>query len=231
MTRPVRRRTAQDGFALIVVLVGLATITALLAVTAKTGVQHRGTLAAERAALLDRYEAAERAGLALVWLREGRGSPEEARLELEEGTLLLQDAGGLVDLNSALPPLREAALSAVGLPGVDDALVAWRRGGRRVQRPDDLIRVLGLDPARLPRFRRIATVSSGRAGVARDVMTPEASEALRAAGLDAAPGSPLAAPPSGVNFEAFAVREGEPFWIGTVSAGSADGAGRILDLR
>ena len=231
MIRPVTRRTAQDGFALIVVLVGLATITALLAVSTQTGVQHRGTLAAERAALLNRYEASERADLALARLREGRGSPEEVTLDLEEGTLLLQDAGGLVDLNSALPPLREAALAVIDLAGVDEALVAWRRDGRRVQRPDDLVRILGLDPARLPHLRRIATVSSGRSGVARDAMTPEASEALRAAGLDAAPGSPLATPPSGVNFEVFAMQEGEPFWIGTVSAGSADGAGRILDLR
>ena len=100
--------------------------------------------------------------------------------------------------------------------------IAWRRSGRRLLRASDFLRVTGAGQDRLADLQAIATVHSGRRGIAPDVAPAGVLETLGANDLPPA----WLSPPSGVNY-AVGVG-GSARWIGVVHLGQGVGDGRVL---
>ncbi len=167
--RPKASRRSRDpwrnghrhGFALIVVLAGLAVLTTLFSLTSKTVIRHgldqRGNVLlaqrqAETIATLDRI-------LAL--------GPETAQAL---PGFHLQDVAGYIDLNTADKTLIEKILADLNLPGT--AMVSftnWRRNTNRFVRLEDFLRIVGAPATALPRLQQLATVHSFRQGIATDI--------------------------------------------------------------
>lgn len=77
---------------------------------------------------------------------------------------------GLIDLNTAAPDIVERVVEAFELgPEAMTDYIAWRRSGRRLLRVGDFLRVTGAGQERLAELLAVATVHSGRRGIAPDV--------------------------------------------------------------
>jgi hypothetical protein len=213
-----------SGFALIVVLSTLAILTLLFAISTRLSLAH---IQAQETEL----HIAERAALNKRLLHGVSGHLAEAR---EGGTyeitvdgqsyqLRVIDVGGLVDLNTASPPLLDAYLSALGMTQEEIArLRAWRQTSKRLLRVEDLIRVTGTTALDQSLLLQTATVHSGRPGVSLED-APEALRDLIFARWDEAWTSPR----SGMNFSVGAGGSGGKVSIGVAHV-PPGGAVKIL---
>lgn len=155
---PTRRRA---GFALIVVLGGLAVLTSLFTLSSQAlitqGLNDRATrILAQRP-----YETAERMDLVLAL------GPDKA---VKTAQFRLVDVGGLIDLNTADPRLIARLIQDLGLPPTAmEHYRNWRRQALRFQRLEDFLRVVGAPATDLPKLYSRATVHSFRRGIAPDI--------------------------------------------------------------
>ncbi|WP_421700985.1 hypothetical protein [Aliiroseovarius sp.] len=206
------------GFALITVLGGLAILTTLFAVTMTRSQADLSGLAT-LTALSDRQRT-DRAALEQALVMEGMGG------EVATGqTLQLEDLGGRVDLNTATPALIQVLLDNMEADG--EALTHWRnwrRAPRRFLRVSDFLRVTGVDPAQADWLRQVATVHSGRRGLAPDHVP---AALLKAFAGGVVPSS-LHDAPNGRNFAVILVEDTGARQIGIISRQPASG-GRILE--
>ena len=104
--------------------------------------------------------------------------------------------------------------------------ITSRRSGQRLLRASDFLRVTGAGLDRLAGLQAIATVHSGRRGIAPDVA---AAGVLALWGEDELPPAWLS-PPSGVNYAVDLVGESTRR-IGVVHLGQGVGDGRVLELH
>lgn len=219
--------TPQSGFAMIVVLASLLILTTLFAIATFRSMTHIQVQTAER------HLATRHAHDAVILqiLRDMR--PDDMMQDslqlpppFDDMPLRAQDVGGLIDLNTAAPELLHALFDVLDFPpdAVGD-FRQWRREGRRLNRLDDIIRITGADILLLDELDKVATVFSGRRGIAPMTAPLQVRTILDvAAGGD--PDS-LTSPPSGTNF---AIYRGGMF-IGVVSLGGPKDQSRILELR
>lgn len=215
---PRRRR----GFALLIVLTTLTILTLLYGVSTRLGVAHLQIRSAEA-------ELASRAAEGPMFLRAAAlqvaTNPITRTVATSEGSGQIQivDAGGMIDLNTAAPPLLDRYLDALGFrPDEIQRFRTWRQEGRRLLRRQDLIRVSGAEAADIATLALTATVVSGRTGVAADA-APDALTAL----LSPSAFDPYATPPSGVNFEVFLQNADRLTPLGAVHV-RPDGSARFL---
>lgn len=219
------KRYNRKGFALIAVLLGLATITTLFAVTSARVVAMRSEMATDRILLTRPGQAGDILRLAAAWL--GTSDPDLAQgfavtLNGEEMRITVVDVGGQIDLNTARPELLARAAAYFGIDEVGLAKFrAWRHSPNRVQRVDDLLRVSGVGGEVTPEMREALTVYSGRSGVAKDYATPEVLEIVgeMAEAWDT--------PRSSTNFMIVVERDGQRRVVGVVHR-AVDGVVRVL---
>lgn len=213
-----------NGFAIIVVLASLLILTTVFAIASQRSLAHVQTQTVERTLAQRQFNHAEVLTALLSLDRDAFGADTVALPAPFDGLpLRLQDVGGLVDLNTAAPELLTRLLATLGAP--DDAaarLREWRRTGQRLQRVDDLIRIAGLDAAERDNLLALATVHSGRQGIAAEV-APDAAR-------DLAGGLPQTAP-SLVNFAVYLASDTRSALIGVISIPTSADARRILEMR
>lgn len=182
MTRLAGKGHGRKGFALIAVLLALATITTLYAVTSARVVSMRSEMAADRILLMQPGQAGDILWLAGEWL--GTSDPNLSEgfiitLNGKELRITAVDVGGQIDLNTARPELLERAAEYFGIDEVGLAKFRdWRRAPNRVQRLGDFLRVSGVGGEVTPEMREALTVYSGRSGVAKEYATPAAQDVL-----------------------------------------------------
>ena len=222
-------KSRRRGFALIVVLSSLAILTIIFAVASSRTMSRLLDGATER--MLAQRGATNREllqlALQLKSTTQGRDKTEfTVSLNGQDYTLFLQDVGGLIDLNTAAPDMLERVVEAFDLgPDAMADYIAWRRSGRRLLRAGDFLRVTGAGQDRLAELQAIATVHSGRRGIAPDVA---AAGVLALLGEDPPPA--WLSPPSGVNY-AVVLRGERTRRIGVVHVGQGVGDGRVLVVR
>ena len=225
INRPASRR---HGFALIVVLSSLAILTIIFSVASSRTMSRlldgatEGKLAQRGATNRELLQLA----LQLKSTAAGRDKTEfRVTLNGQDYVLFLQDVGGLIDLNTAAPDMLEKVVDAFDLgPEAMADYIAWRRSGRRLLRVGDFLRVTGAGQERLAELQAIATVHSGRHGIAPDVAPARVLALLERAEL---PPTWLS-PPLGVNY-AVGLHEGTGARrIGVVHLGQGAGDGRVL---
>ncbi len=213
-----------SGFALIVVLSTLAILTLLFAISTRLSLAHiqnqeTEVLLAERSVL--NVTLLRAVGATLAETRES-GTFEVSVAE-ETYTLRAVDVGGLVDLNTAQPPLLEVYLTAIGLTNEEIARFrAWRQTSKRLLRIEDLIRVSGTETADRALLSATATVRSGRSGVSLED-APEALQAL----LQTRWADAWATAPSGANFRIEHISPTGPLPVGVMHI-QPDGMGKVL---
>ncbi|WP_159086864.1 hypothetical protein [Loktanella sp. Alg231-35] len=218
------RTSGQSGFAIIVVLSSLLILTILFAIASQRSMAHVQTQSAERYLAKQRHENA-----AILTILRDMGD-EAASFDtltlpvpFEGATVRLQDVGGLIDLNTASPELLERMFDVVGFP--EDAARSvrdWKQDGQRFIRIDDVIRVTNADAILLDDMQFVATVHSGRRGIAPSVALDAVLE-IAAVNDEAAP--------SMANFAVYrAGRQGERL-IGVVNLGSSATQSRLLEMR
>lgn len=190
------------GFALVVVLAGLTVLAALFAISSSRivshGLQQRGDMM-----LLDR-----RADT-IAHLDQILGAGPDDIETLKHVTLI--DTGGYIDLNTGAPRLIAMLIEALGLP--EEAYRQyrdWRRTPHRFLRLEDFLRVTGADPSGITLLRGLATVHSGRRGIAPDHAPLAVLELVTGSTgplerLIAEVPQDLVTPASGVNFRAWAL--------------------------
>lgn len=190
----------RKGFALVVVLISLLILTALFTAASQRSLARLREDAGE--ALLLRRAAARAEVLELLLELPAEALPH-GPLALPDGRIVrLQDCGGLIDLNTASPALLAQMAQRLDLPETALArLRDWRRSGLRLQRVADFARIGGLTEDEALAVARVATVYSGRPGIAPDAAPPEVLEIVTAPG-GAVPEAFQSAP-SGENFHVF----------------------------
>lgn len=232
------RRKAKHGFALIVVLAGLAILTSLFAITTNVTMAHlqsnrSNSVLAENMHLN---------GDILQWVLSAappvadKTAPLWREMNGTNVTVHLQDAGGLIDLNTATPDLLDLLVTQMDLPA--EALTdyrAWRRTPYRLLRVTDFLRVTGAGPEHRDWLLQVATVYSGRPGVAPDHAPLPVLELIteRTGARDTLAKSlpdHLISPASGTNFNVMAEMNsvGGHVLIGTVHITSASKKSRVL---
>ena len=174
MTRDEQHLNARRGFALITVLFSLAVLTILFSTASVRSVNHLRNAAVDvRLAI----ENTQRMDVLRLAARHANADGENAFTAVigdVEWTIQLKDVGGLIDLNTAAPELLERLILDLG----GDAMIAtealnryqdWRRDGGRLARTSHFLRVTGLVQEHRERLRQVATVYSGRRGIAPEV--------------------------------------------------------------
>ena len=167
----------RSGFALIIVLMGLLTITALMTVIMQT--LHGTTLRAATDRDLVSANAVN-ADLIRIALAAKAMDPDLEVLSVGDVTLRMIDVGGLIDLNTGTPGLIELLIEEFG--GGPEEMVAyrtWRREGRRLARVEDFARVTGLKSIDITYLKGVSTVHSGRLGIAPDIAPMEVWNIIR----------------------------------------------------
>lgn len=232
----------KQGFALIVVLSTLSIVALLFAITSS---QFLESLKGSEAELILAKRQQENQALAELALGVfGRGSnqsgprePLVLQLNDREFTLVLQDVGGLVDLNTAAPDLLDALASSLDIP--NDAVERyrdWRRTPYRLNSIVDFARVAEIPYEDGLRLREFATVHSGRYGVSPD-LTPQVlvERLVAAAPLGSIQGTELPVSwrtaGSGVVYRVD-LFDGGRFerFVGVIDFGGSGSGGRILEL-
>lgn len=221
--RPYNRRS---GFALIVVLASLLVLTTLFAIASQRSLAHLQTHSADQVLALRQAKDAEILTM-LLKLTDEQFQGLDTALPASLGrNLAVQDVGGLIDLNTARPQVLGWLFDALKFPpGANEKFRQWRKQGQRLTRVDDLIRITNADPEVLPNLTKIATVFSGRHGIAIEVASAEVQE-LIAAQATVLPNELITAQ-SGVNF---AIYDGGRL-IGTINRSASVEYGRVLELR
>ena len=160
------------GFALIVVLSTLSIITLLFAIASSRVVSR---LSDTRTDSLVAHDALVKASLLALAARVYGDAQTPLTTDVilpvqwrgEDASLVLQDAGGLVDLNTANPVMLEQLADALGVTSAQlEGYRLWRRTPLRLQRTSDFVRVIGGDTELRESLFPIATVFSGRPGIA-----------------------------------------------------------------
>ncbi|MEP1697234.1 MAG: hypothetical protein ABJJ69_11905 [Paracoccaceae bacterium] len=160
----------KKGFALIAVLLALATLTVLFAVTSSHVVSSRAGLRTDQILLARSANAADLLRLAAHWKRDIDPDSLEFHAAQAGVRIRFQDVGGLVDLNTGRPELIDKIAETIGIDrdGLAD-FREWRRNANRLQRVEDFYRISGFsDASGQEDLRRWATVHSGRPGIALD---------------------------------------------------------------
>jgi len=151
----------------------------------------------------------------------------------------LQDTGGMIDLNTAAPDLIERLAGYLSLPpNALDRFRAWRRTPYRLLRTSDFLRITGAPRELEDRLAQVATVFSGRRGIAPNVAPQEIVEMFLGQGssremLAAEIGEAMISAPSGVNF-LVSVEDtgtGQQWLAGAVHLPPQEQSRRILWLR
>ena len=227
---PHHRHAHRRGFALIVVLSSLAILTIIFSVASSRTMSRLLDGASER--MLAQRQATGRELLTLaLQLKSSAAGREQTEFRAEMNgvmhTLFLQDVGGLIDLNTAAPEILERVVEAFELgPEAMTDYIAWRRSGRRLLRVGDFLRVTGAGQDQLAELFAVATVHSGRRGIAPDLAP---IGVLAILGQDELPPAWLS-PPSGVNYAVGLAGENARR-IGVVHVGQAGGDGRVLAVK
>ncbi|WP_037317696.1 hypothetical protein [Ruegeria halocynthiae] len=238
----VARGGRRQGFALIVVLSTLSIVALLFAITSSRFLANLKDSEAELILAKRQQENQSLAELALGVFSQGptQTDPRESlviRQDNRELTLVLQDVGGLVDLNTAAPDLLDALSASLSFPSdAVERFRKWRRTPYRLHSVSDFARVAGLPYEDGLLLRQYATVHSGRYGIAPDLAPQELVEQLMdSAALGSVQGAEL--PPSwrtassGVVFR-LDLYEGGRFerFVGVIHLGGSGSGGRILEL-
>lgn len=225
MTCSDRQETPSSGFALLVVLSVLAILTLLFAISSARSLAHLKYQRAEARLAADHFRDQE-----LLKAIVQRGELSDLQTG-ETGSILLAgtfetyravDVGGLVDLNTAAPPLLEALFAGLGLGPQDlDVFRQWRQQSRRLLRVEDLGRIVDqdVDSARL---LQSTTVFSGRSGIALDAAPDDVLDVF----TENADPSQFGSQPSNSSYAI--VKDGKP--IGVVFFAPSDNH-RVLELR
>ncbi len=171
MQHPPAPTERKAGFALVVVLASLLVLAALFAAAQGRVIARLNDAAAEATLIARGQISRELLDLAIAArTADPRATRVTASLGGEEHVLVLQDVGGLIDVNTASPELLARLGDGLGLsPSALEAWRAWRRNPRRAIRVEDFARVTGLPPERMADLRAVATVQSGRPGLAPDL--------------------------------------------------------------
>jgi len=213
----------QGGFAIVVVLSSLLVLTTLFAIASQRSMTHIQTSDATLR-LADRQNR-DTAALTLL-LELGASDTIPGTVRIDDRLLKVQDVGGLIDLNTAAPELLEALFDNLDFP--PDAardFRDWRRIGRRLQRVDDLARITGASATAMVQLEHLATVFSGRRGIAVEIAPEELRNIMR--NFPGANRPDLATAPSNINYTIF---EGART-LGTISIPTEPEQRRILELR
>lgn len=225
------------GFALILVLASLLILTTLFAIIQTRSLNYRFWAGTEQTILTNQLYNHEALRLAIS-LRIA--NPSETIFDLGDGKkIVLQDVGGLIDLNTAAPELLDRLANDIGVtPNGLRRYHEWRAAGHRLMRVADFLRVTGAPDTAEPRLFAAATVFSGRSGIAPDVANLSALQiATGQVGsvVFLARSLPLKfrSEASGTNFEVALVTEKvpDPVIIGIVNVGQTEDTSRILETR
>lgn len=220
----------RHGFALPVVLGGLLLVTALFATAQHRSLGFLSQIEAERRALVRMDSRRQAVDLALALLTSFPDQREFSFPDDSGRTLLLQDVGGLIDLNTAHPDLLDRLAGALRVPGGGmDRLRIWRREGLRLLDLNDFVRLTGLPWQQTSGLPFLATVSSGRFGIDPKTAPQAVLDIARGSGSDV---------PEQFNdlptLSVFAVwlidGTDRPTYLGTVQL-RPDGGGRILEIN
>ena len=216
----------ERGFAIVIVLFGLSIVTALYAISSTL------TLASIKRNSIDArlaVEASTRFGL-IEAISAGTSFDEPVSMVDVAGvTLELREVSGLVDLNAASRPLLELFFDKAGYTRDQlETFLDWRADGRRLLRLEDLNRIAG-PPARSADLYRLATIYSGKQGVAPEAITNELLELMDwvVPGVPA----PYTAPLGGAVYQVHEMDlvDNQTRYLGTVSRNQNDIV--ILELR
>ncbi|MEQ6204732.1 hypothetical protein ABMC88_16945 [Sulfitobacter sp. HNIBRBA2951] len=229
MDRTYNRRR---GFALIVVLSTLSIIALLFAIASNRAINR---LSDTRTDFLVAQDAQDRTSL-LALAAQVYGDAETplatdmmlpVQWRGENAELRLQDAGGLIDLNTANPAMLERLATALEVtPAQLEAYRVWRRAPLRLQRTSDFVRVTGGDAALRESLLPIATVFSGRPGIAVELAPIELLEHLTGSTgsrdiLIRELQTDWVSPPSGANYHVTVMNKGDQaIHLGVINVGS-----------
>ncbi|WP_170328202.1 hypothetical protein [Ruegeria arenilitoris] len=238
----VASRHRKQGFALIVVLSTLSIVALLFAITSSRFLTKLTTSEAELELGSRQQENRVMAELALDVFSEGVGQvdPREPLVFQQGGrelALVMQDVGGLVDLNTAAPDLLDALCASLSIPSdAVERFRKWRRTPYRLHSVADFARVAEIPYEDGLRLKEYATVHSGRFGVAPDLAPGDLVERLvGSVSLGGVQGSEFPVswqtPASGTTFRVD-LWEGGRFErsIGVVHLGGSGAEVRILEL-
>ncbi|MHA3915840.1 hypothetical protein [Halovulum sp. GXIMD14793] len=178
------------GFALITVLVSLATITLLFAAASTLTLTRLQDNAILRDLSLHEVRTKTIAAVAMTHYASEDAdltAPFSVQMEGEIWEVRLQDVSGLVDLNTASPALLKVVIGSLGLtPKETEAalthLRTWRREGHRLLRISDAARIMKLDHLQAQNLRMIATVFSGSTGFAPEIAPQSLLESVAGSG-------------------------------------------------
>jgi len=216
----------ERGFAIVIVLFGLSIVTALYAISSTL------TLASIKRNSTDAQlarDASTRFGLIEAISAGVSFDGPVSVVDVSGVTLELREVSGLVDLNAASRPLLELFFDKLGYTNEQfEAFIDWRADGRRVLRLEDLSRIAG-EPTHSIDLYRLATLYSGKQGVAPEAITNELLE-LMDWGVSGIP-DPYTAPLGSAVYQVYEMDPvaGQERYLGTVSRSADDIA--ILELR
>ena len=224
-----------NGFALVVVLFGLAVIGILFAVASTRSLSKLQEIASERILIEKSQIEQDILNLAIGWkaLPESKEATEfDIDLNGKRYNVRLQDVGGLIDLNTASPELLEILFEKMGADrGGIVRFRDWRRNGQRLQRVGDILSIAGITAPKELDLAHYTTVYSGRRGVAFSVLSNEMRDLIVGTAGPGADRDPrFSSTASNVNFLVITSEVGtEPENpIGTIHF-AGDGSGRRLE--
>lgn len=165
----VKGNKDQSGFALIAVLFSLVILVLLFGSAQKNFIAHATFLGAQTHKEADDIIVQDL--IAIIHLYSTNPDITSIEIDGEAMSIDFQDAGGLVDLNTASPDLLHLLLTGIGIEDVSTTLAkyqSWRRQGYKLQRISDFARITGLPFSVTADLAPFATVKSGRKGIDPD---------------------------------------------------------------
>lgn len=218
------KNTGRQGFALIVVLSALLVLTTLFAITQTRSMTTLQASALERLLLSQSQRDEDLLRLAIAYRL---ASPDDTQFEVPEGQLILQDVGGLIDLNTAAPELLDRLASGLGISNERmTAFRDWRRVPHRTLSTNDFARLTGIAPVDRARLMQLTTVFSGRSGIAPD-FAPDSVWSVIGSSADSLPPE-LKSEPAYTVFAVWHKNHEASAHIGTISIGPTMLGSRIL---
>ncbi len=204
----MRRKEDQDnrkgGFALIIVLFSLVTITALFATAQKRSLARLHDVAAEMTLLSKGQIERDLLDLSIAILADAEtnaGTVHTISVDGQDVELRFQDVSGLIDLNTGSSDLLLRLADHFNLPAsAIRRYRQWRQTPHRLLRVDDFLRITDADPGFIGDLRSIATVHSGRTDIVSGVV-PSVVRVLMGAGDVGAPTTSLPGVPSATNYQ------------------------------
>ena len=223
---------AKSGFALIVVLSGLAILTAIFAISSNRAHSRLQAVRTDELILRNQFLRQELLRYVLQFDRADLTAQENSLPDLEiSGTIyriLLQDVGGLIDLNTATPKLIQMLTDALELP--DSAYhdyTAWRQAPNSLNRVTDFLSIVRADHSKREWLLSVATVHSGRSGLSPTDAPAEMQDIFHRGNL---PINQFQTSASRVNFNIYVMEKEmvEPWLLGTTHFGPQADLNRLL---